>query len=60
MGRKCFQIGMKEDRLGKKDNLQVEILFHCLKVDRLGRKKYVGNFCEDNIFEKLPRLFVQN
>ena len=53
MGRKCYQIGLKEDRLGKKDNLWVE---NFIWVE----KKYVGNFCEENIFEKLSRLFVQN
>ena len=35
-------------------------LFHLVKVNRLGRNKYVRNFWEENIFEKLPRLFVQN
>ena len=49
MGRKCYQIGLKEDGLGKKDNLWVE---NFIWVE--------GIFCEENIFEKLSRLFVQN
>ena len=39
MGRKCYQIGLKEDRLGKKDNLWVENVISFGKVNRLGRKK---------------------
>ena len=44
MGRECHYIGLKEDRLGKQNNLWVEKFISFGKVNRLGRKKYVRNF----------------
>ena len=52
MSRKCYQIGLKEDRLGKKDNLWVENVISFGKVNRLGRKKYMFEFFGKKLYSK--------
>ena len=57
LGRKYYQIGLKEYRLGKNTIFGKKILFHGLKSKLIGQKKTLLEIFGKKIFEKLPRLF---
>ena len=52
MGRKCYQIGLKEERLGKKDNLWVENFISLGKSKQIGQNKNMLDFFGKNIYSK--------
>ena len=58
MGRKYYQVRLKEDRLGKK-NLWVVILISSGEKQIDWVKEDMLEIFRKEIFEKLPRLFVQ-
>ena len=52
MGRKCYQIGLKKDILGKKDNLWVENFILLGKNIQIGQKKYMFEIFGKIVYSK--------
>ena len=55
MGRKCYQIALKEDRLGKKDNLWVEKFISFGKSKQIGQKQICSKFLGRKYIRKVTQ-----